>query len=350
MVRGGVLIMVLLAVVVGGLSAVAWGGGDERRLGDRPLRLGASGRDVADLQAALVAAGLSVARDGVFSADTELAVQRFQAVGRLYPSGTVGRKTIAALRAAGTPATSGVGGFARETADQRRHRLGDRIPVAPGMNGHDVRVLQDSLRRAAFDGVRVTGEFDRRTRAAVVAFERVAKRRVDGVLDAGDIFVLRTAIGHDVVAMASRESVAQPKLAPGEHAVLAPDGRATAPAGAPAAVVRFIAAANMIATKPYRYGGGHGRWEDSGYDCSGSVSYALHGAGLIDTAMASGGYMSWGDAGPGRWVTLYSNAGHMYAVVAGLRFDTSGRAATGSRWQTTTRAAGSYTVRHPPGL
>jgi peptidoglycan hydrolase-like protein with peptidoglycan-binding domain len=346
-----VLIVMLLAVaVVGGLSAVAWGGDNERRLGDRALRPGDSGSDVAELQDALGAAGLAVAQDGVFSADTELAVQRFQAVVRLYPSGAVGRKTLAALRAANTPATSNVGGFARETADQQRHRLGDRVPVAPGMSGHDVRVLQASLRRAAFAGVRVNGEFDRRTRSAVREFERVATRRVDGTLDAGDIFVLRTAIGHDVVAMASRESVAQPKLAPGEHAGLSPDGQAIAPAGAPPAVVRFIAAANAIATKPYRYGGGHGRWEDSGYDCSGSVSYALHGAGLVIAPMASGGYMSWGEAGPGRWVTLYSNPGHMYAVVAGLRFDTSGRTATGSRWQTTTRAAGNYTVRHPPGL
>ena len=99
------------------------------------------------------------------------------------------------------------------------------------------------------------------------------------------------------------------------------------------------------------YGGGHtDDFQDSGYDCSGSVSFALHGAGLLRAPLDSGEFMSWGDAGPGQWVTIYANEGHMYMVVAGLRFDTSGASASGSRWQTEGRSSSGYEVRHPPGL
>jgi cell wall-associated NlpC family hydrolase len=112
----------------------------------------------------------------------------------------------------------------------------------------------------------------------------------------------------------------------------------------------MIAAGNVIAHKPYRYGGGHGRWSDTGYDCSGSVSYALHGAGLLKAPLASYDFEHWGDAGPGEWVTIYANGGHAYMVVAGLRFDTSGRSRTGSRWQTDMRSPRGYVVRHPDGL
>ena len=87
---------------------------------------------------------------------------------------------------------------------------------------------------------------------------------------------------------------------------------------------RIIAAGNRIADKPYKYGGGHGQWEDSGYDCSGSVSYALHGAGYLNSALTSGGFMSWGSPGRGRWVTIYAAPGHVYMVINGRRFDTSG--------------------------
>ena len=127
-------------------------------------------------------------------------------------------------------------------------------------------------------------------------------------------------------------------------------GLAVAPASAPAEVQEIIEAGNKIATKPYSYGGGHGRWRDSGYDCSGSVSYALHGAGLLDTPLDSTGFMSWGERGKGEWVTIYANAGHAYMTVAGLRFDTSSSKRSGSRWSETTRSARGYRVRHPEGL
>ncbi|MGI8439207.1 MAG: hypothetical protein ACR2NV_03240 [Thermoleophilaceae bacterium] len=127
-------------------------------------------------------------------------------------------------------------------------------------------------------------------------------------------------------------------------------GEAIAPANAPEVVAQIVAAANRIATKPYVYGGGHGGWRDKGYDCSGSVSFALAGAGLLDRPMASGGFMRWGASGEGRWVTIYANPGHMFMVVAGLRFDTSGRGDGGTRWQEGSRGGGGYEVRHPPGL
>jgi hypothetical protein len=137
------------------------------------------------------------------------------------------------------------------------------------------------------------------------------------------------------------------------------DGKAIPPRNAPRRVVRAIQAANRIIRKPYKYGGGHGRWEDSGYDCSGSVSYALHGAGLLREARPSGGFRGWGRAGRGRWITVYAHGGHMYAVIAGLRLDTghkdpNGRrygmkSGSGPRWNRTMRSSSGYAVRHPKG-
>jgi hypothetical protein len=135
-------------------------------------------------------------------------------------------------------------------------------------------------------------------------------------------------------------------------AALAPDGTAIAPIGAPAAVTAAIAAANRIATTPYRYGGGHASFDDTAYDCSGSVSFALHGASLLDSPMASTGFMTWGRSGPGQWMTVYANKEHMFVVIAGLRFDTSGQkgTATNTRWQPMDRSTKGFVVRHPDGL
>jgi cell wall-associated NlpC family hydrolase len=130
------------------------------------------------------------------------------------------------------------------------------------------------------------------------------------------------------------------------------NGRAIAPLNAPPIVKRVIAAANHIRTTPYIWGGGHGSFISSGYDCSGAVSYALHGGRLLSTPLVSGSLESFGEAGPGRWITIYANAEHAYMVVAGLRFDTAGdEIGTGPRWQPTTAAAaaGRFVVRHPVG-
>ena len=127
-------------------------------------------------------------------------------------------------------------------------------------------------------------------------------------------------------------------------------GEAVSPADAPAAVKRVIAAANRIRTKPYIWGGGHGRWWDRGYDCSGSVSYALHGGDLLATPLPSGPMERWGSPGPGRWITVYANAGHAFAVIAGLRWDTAGNLhGTGPRWHAEMADSRGFVARHPPG-
>lgn len=128
------------------------------------------------------------------------------------------------------------------------------------------------------------------------------------------------------------------------------EGVALPPIEAPEAVRRIIEAGNQIARTPYLWGGGHGKWLDKGYDCSGSVSYALAAAGLLNGPLASGPLMSWGKPGKGKWVTIYTNPGHVWLAVAGIRFDTSGNRVTGSRWQATLRPTGGYVARHPPGL
>ena len=125
---------------------------------------------------------------------------------------------------------------------------------------------------------------------------------------------------------------------------------AIAPLGAPEEVVEAVAAANRITRKPYKYGGGHGRWRDTGYDCSGSVSYVLHAAGLLKVARASGDLMSYGERGKGDWITIYAHGGHAYMVIAGLRFDTSGRGEEGPRWRLERRSGRAFVKRHPAGL
>ena len=135
-----------------------------------------------------------------------------------------------------------------------------------------------------------------------------------------------------------------------EDATIGSSGLAVAPAGAPPEVVQIIRAGNAIARKPYKYGGGHGIWQDSGYDCSGSVSYALHGAGLVDVALDSSGIAAFGKPGSGRWVSVMGNPGHAYMVVAGLRFDTTSSNQTGNRWTRQARSPAGYAVRHPAGL
>jgi cell wall-associated NlpC family hydrolase len=138
-------------------------------------------------------------------------------------------------------------------------------------------------------------------------------------------------------------SVAPPA---GARARLNSDGTATAPAGAPEAVKAVIAAANQITNTPYIWGGGHGSFDSPGYDCSGSVSFALHGGGFLSSPLDSTGLMTWGEAGPGNWITVYANSGHAYMVVAGLRYDTSGAP---PRWQTSPAYPAGFAIRHPSG-
>lgn len=136
----------------------------------------------------------------------------------------------------------------------------------------------------------------------------------------------------------------------GPKAKVLRDGTAVAPDDAPEVVKQVIQAGNAIAKFPYKWGGGHGAWRDNGYDCSGSVSFALAGAGLLKSPLTSGGFLNWGRRGTGEWITIYTNPGHMFMVVAGLRFDTSGRGRAGTRWQEARRSVVGLQPRFLPGL
>jgi peptidoglycan hydrolase-like protein with peptidoglycan-binding domain len=311
------------------------------------LRSGSHGAAVKTLQRELKATGLSVSVDGQYGPATVTAVKRFQRAANLRMTGAADAATQRRLRQSlGGHSVRGSAGAYAYGSQARSSHLGDRIPLRRGMSGHDVKILQDFLRR---DRIRtsVDGQFGTQTLRALRRWERANDRPVDNVVDAGDIAQLRQEIeGGDDPTVATQPA----PLAPGDRAQVGSDGLAIAPAGAPQAVQQIIAAGNAIAHKPYRYGGGHGRWNDSGYDCSGSVSYALHGAGLLDTQLTSGDFERWGAAGAGQWVTIYANGGHVFMYVAGLRFDTSGLSSDGTRWHDSTRSSSGYVVRHPNGL
>jgi peptidoglycan hydrolase-like protein with peptidoglycan-binding domain len=214
-----------------------------------------------------------------------------------------------------------------------------------GSSGSDVRALQRYLDRAGFDTT-ADGAFGPATRRSVMAFEGAEDRRVNGVASRSDQRLARAKASASDGDDSGGESV-QP--AP-EKGYIDSNGMAVAPSSAPDEVKEIIDAGNQIATKPYKYGGGHARWNDTGYDCSGSVSYVLHAAGLLGRARDSTGFMSYGDAGRGTWITIRTNPSHAYMIVAGLRFDTSARSRTGSRWSDQMRSARGFRGRHPEGF
>jgi peptidoglycan hydrolase-like protein with peptidoglycan-binding domain len=214
--------------------------------------------------------------------------------------------------------------------------MGDRI-LRQGMRGHDVRVLQDYLTQAGY-ATHVDGYFGSLTTQHVISFQRSRHLRPNGVVTWNVSQMLRSAV-------AARASIDAPV---GRARIVR--GRAIAPSNAPTAIKEVIAAANQIAFKPYVYGGGHGSWSSRGYDCSGSVSYALHGGHLLSTPEDSTELESYGSRGAGRWITIWANSGHTYMYVAGLRFDTSAQSSTGgSRWTTQRRSNAGYVERHPTG-
>jgi len=150
-------------------------------------------------------------------------------------------------------------------------------------------------------------------------------------------------------------NAAATQVVAGPQATILPNGLAAAPDTAPQEVKDAIAAANEIIGMPYVYGGGHNaRFAGKGYDCSGTVSFALHGGGLLDMPLDSGSFMKWGERGPGSWITVYTNPGHAFAVVAGLRLDTSAAGdpsrAKGPRWRPALRSTKGFHARHPVGF
>jgi hypothetical protein len=236
---------------------------------------------------------------------------------------------------------------AAAAAEAKRYTFGDR-PLRQGDHGHDVRVLQDFLTRVGLQ-TEVDGQFGPTTARRVRSWERRSQvARVNGRVSRPDARKLRSQVEQGIHVV---QRTSAPAPTAGERAVLGDDGRAVAPASAPTEVQAAIEAANRIVGKPYKYGGGHGRWEDSGYDCSGAMSYALHGAGLLDRPLTSGDFMNWGEAGKGAWITVYAHGGHGFLVVAGLRFDTGwNNAGRGPGWSEQMRPTDGYTVRHPAGL
>jgi hypothetical protein len=267
------------------------------------------GGDVRALQRAI-----GVSADGVFGPATQRALRRWQRRHGLTADGIAGPITRSALGIGSGPVLKRGrlrSGGGRHAGGSRRH----------ARRGGGVRALQRAI------GVSADGVFGPATEAALIRWQRRHGLAADGVagpqtrralgLGAGPLLKRRSGGG------GSREAVI---------------------------VRKVIAAANRIATAPYRYGGGHASYRDSGYDCSGSISYALHGGGLLRTPRNSSGFMSYGAPGRGRRITIYANAGHAYMTIDGRRFDTSARSQTGSRWTTTPRSPAGYVVRHPPGL
>jgi hypothetical protein len=152
------------------------------------------------------------------------------------------------------------------------------------------------------------------------------------------------------MAQAATGGASLDPVGPAGDARLAKDGTAIPPADAPRKVVKAIEAANEIEDKPYKWGGGHGSIKDSGYDCSGAISYALIKAGLLESPLTSSGFNSWGKKGKGDWITVYGHGGHAYAVIAGLRWDTSMTPGDGPGWSKQMRSSSGFKATHPKGL
>jgi Putative peptidoglycan binding domain len=281
------------ATLVAAVAAIVLLGGASPA--EAVLKRGSHGPRVAKVQR-----WLGLTPDSIFGPATKRAVKRFQRGHGLAADGIVGPATWRALRSAHARRASGSGGSRRGAVVE----------------------LQRTL------GISADGIFGPATQRAVKAFQRRHGLAADGVVGPATW----RALGH-----------------PGRTIILKRRGGGGRRGGS-GVVARVVRAANRIASMPYKYGGGHGQWNDSGYDCSGSVSYALHGGGLLSSALDSSGFMRWGAPGKGRRITIYANPGHVYMVIDGRRYDTTGRSETGSRWQPNGRSSSGYVVRHPPGL
>jgi peptidoglycan hydrolase-like protein with peptidoglycan-binding domain len=227
------------------------------------------------------------------------------------------------------------------------NQLGRRL-LRPGLHGTDVTILQGYLTIAGFP-TSVDGNFGPQTATSVAAFKQAHSiAPANGVAGPSFDRALRSAISSYTSDVATGT------------AAINSDGTATLPAGAPAAVQAMVTSADQILNTSYCVGGGHGRWKSSCYDCSGSVSYVLHGAGLLSSSEDSTGLESYGQAGPGKWVSIYSDPSHAFIVIAGIAFDTANYggpnipSGDGPRWRSNPLGnladGGHYIVRHPPGL
>ncbi len=266
---------------------------------------------------------LNTAVDGVYGIMTARATRAFQRAHGLHADGIVGPATWTALGIRGRhPVLRRYIRHHHHRSRASRHasRSGARVRT----RGASVRLAQRHL------GITADGVFGPGTKGAVRSFQRAHGMTADGIVGPATWAALGIR---------------------GRHPVLKRGGiRGGGGSGVPGSVYRAIAAANRIAGLPYRYGGGHGSFHDTAYDCSGSVSYVLHAAGRLSSPLDSTRLMSYGSPGPGRYITIYSSPGHAYMVIRGRRFDTSGRYDSGSRWALRERSSIGYVARHPPGL
>jgi cell wall-associated NlpC family hydrolase len=262
-------------------------------------------------------------------------------------TGRLTRAAALALPALCAVVVAACGNDPHANADRANRTTGDEEVVLTPEAAREGRAKQDD-------------EPKRRSKAQVVRLEGVGVDRSLGGNPADDApspgaptdAEVRTELRQARAALASFKKHLNTTafLQTGPRARVLGDGTAIAPDDAPDVVKRVIMAGNEIAKFPYKWGGGHGAWRDNGYDCSGSVSFALAGAGLLGRPLTSGLFMNYGAPGPGHWITIYASPGHIFMYVAGLRFDTSGQGRAGTRWQEDSRSTAGFAVRHIPGL
>jgi peptidoglycan hydrolase-like protein with peptidoglycan-binding domain len=276
---------------------------------------------------------LHVQADGAFGPETEAAVRKLQARHGLAVDGVVGPATWRALGLSDTtvlqPPPS------RRTAHAAHHRptavrahASSVGPVARESRSDAIAQLQEALHLQA------DGAFGPETEAAVRKLQARHGLAVDGVVGPATWQALGL----------NSQLTLHPLHAVHHSSIGGGDGES------PSVVARVIAAADEIATRPYVFGGGHGSFQSTGYDCSGSVSYALHGGGLLSAPEDSSALESYGDPGPGSHITIYANSEHAWMVIDGRRFDTIAQQETGTRWSDSMTSTAGYVVRHPPGL